>query len=319
MKAYICGTACLFKSSIVSILRDRGYSAKVGDFKEACDEFPFLRGKGQGDEDGIILGNIYNAYTLLSEIDGAVHDRSVLDGIIYDCMFRKIDMPVFTRHISNFKRMNERWLMENYFMFLLSGDDEGTLERMLRRNNGIDIMTLDYVEQQNRYFGAAARILEKDVMYVHGPDDILKIVSKIVSNFPLEITLISGPIKSNYLSDAGIDLYNAENKVLLPGELTLVKVYNRVLIANGFYGRLVSRSSTEFLVYEGVIDAGYKGDLFYKCVNISSAPVSIFKDRSYVQLILTPFTKKYSVVDESIITRSDTLRGFNGFGSTSKQ
>nr|ARX71994.1 dutpase-like protein [Erinnyis ello granulovirus] len=317
MKTYICGTACLFKSTIISNLKSQGYKAKVGDYKETCDKYSFLKNK----VDDPIMSVIYNAYTILNEKEDAVHDRCVIDAIVYDCLFKNVDVADFSVYMERFKLLNEDWLKSNYFLFVVAGDEAKTLERMIKRNNGIDLMTIDYVKKQNMYFTLAANILGKEIIPISDFDDTKIVLNKIKDNHVLkmekECTLVSGKIKPNYSQDAGIDMYNANDCVLQPNQITKVKLNNRVFIEDGYYGRLVARSSTQFVVIEGIIDVGYTGELFYRAVNIGLEPINLLKDHAYVQLILTPFSKNYKVVDESNIASKKTKRGNKGFGSTS--
>lgn len=317
MKSYICGTACLFKSTIVSRLKSQGYKARVGDYKEACDKYSFLKNKAKDH----VMTTIYNSYTILNEKDGAVHDRCVIDAIVYDCLFQNVPLKEFTAYMEKFKFLNAEWLKSNYFIFLIAGDASKTLNRMLQRNNGIDLMTIDYVNKQNEYFTLAANILEKDIVPIFEFNDMEIVLNKINENHALQLdkggTLVSGMIKPNYPQDAGIDMYNAQDCILQPNQITKVKLNNRVFIEAGHYGRLVARSSTQFMVIEGIIDAGYTGELFFRAVNINSEPITIIQNQAYVQLIITPFSKNYRLVDESCITNQKTKRGEKGFGSTS--
>ncbi|AKR14204.1 dUTPase [Dasychira pudibunda nucleopolyhedrovirus] len=317
MKSFICGTACLFKSTIILRLKSQGYKAKVGDYKEACDKYAFLKNKACDP----VLTTIYNAYTVLNEEEGAVHDRCVIDAIVYDCLLKNMPTDEFCAYIEKFKMLNEKWLTSNYFIFLVAGNAAQTLDRMLKRNNGIDEMTIEYVEKQNTYFALAARLLKKELVTIFEFNDMEVVVNKIAANHGLRMdkqaTLVSGKIKPNYPQDAGIDMYTAVDTVLPPNQITKVKLHNRVLIEDGHYGRLVARSSTQFIVIEGIIDAGYTGELFFKAVNVGPAPIALTKDCAYVQLIITAFSKNYRLVDEHCIASKKTRRGDKGFGSTS--
>ncbi|QDL57064.1 TMK [Dione juno nucleopolyhedrovirus] len=182
MKSYICGTACLFKSTIILKLKSQGYKAKVGDYKEACDKYAFLKNKA-ADE---IMTTVYNAYTILNEVEGAVHDRCVIDAIVYDCLFRDVPIDKFAKYIENVKVLNEEWLKSNYFVFLIAGDEAQTLDRMVKRANGIDVMTIEYVRKQNEYFTLAATVLGKEIVPIFEFDDMNIVVEKIMNNHGLQ-------------------------------------------------------------------------------------------------------------------------------------
>nr|WUR10785.1 TMK [Calliteara abietis nucleopolyhedrovirus] len=187
MKAYLCGTACLFKSTVLHKMKTRGFKTKPGDYKEACDAYRFFANKTVDP----IVSIVYNSYVILNEEDGAVHDRCVIDSIVYDCIFGEKTDAEFEHYMLNFRAVNQKWLDRNQFVFLCSGDDEATLKRMKNRNNGIDKLDIAYVQIQNKYFERAAKLLDKPMMLVSSEKDIDGIVS-IVSKIALSVNGVGG-------------------------------------------------------------------------------------------------------------------------------
>ncbi|ANF29753.1 ORF-105 [Catopsilia pomona nucleopolyhedrovirus] len=185
MKIYICGTACLFKSTIISRLHAQGFKTKAGDYKEACNKYSFLSNKAADQ----VMTTIYNAYVILNEEEGAVHDRSVIDTIVYDCLFRNVPADKFITYIEKFKILNEKWLQSNYFIFVVAGDEAKTLERMIKRNNGIDMLTIDYVKKQNMYFTLAANVLGKEIVSIVEFSDMENVVQKIINDCHLNVNV----------------------------------------------------------------------------------------------------------------------------------
>ena len=120
--------------------------------------------------------------------------------------------------------------------------------------------------------------------------------------------------------DAGLDLYVSERTEVPPGEFRDIPTNLAVELPVGTWGYLTGRSSTlrkrQLLVNPGVIDAGYRGELFSGVWNLGDNPATVETGDRIAQLILLPnLTKDYrpDYVDQFDTT---TTRGHNGFGST---
>lgn len=122
-----------------------------------------------------------------------------------------------------------------------------------------------------------------------------------------------------YAGDAGWDLYVA-NPTLIPGN-SFVEVDTGIAIEmpGGIWARIVARSSASkklgLVVLEGIIDNGYRGELFARVYNPQSNPVHLERGDRIAQLIpqlLVPIAWK----QVSELNISD--RGDRGFGSTGK-
>jgi dUTP pyrophosphatase len=117
-------------------------------------------------------------------------------------------------------------------------------------------------------------------------------------------------------TDAGWDLYTNERAMILPGRVVSVRTGVCMTVENGFYYRIVGRSSTTLnglMACEGIIDAGYTGELLIRLMTISDAPVKLERHTRIAQaifgLVLQP---TFEVVDEMPVTP----RGASGFGSS---
>lgn len=120
-----------------------------------------------------------------------------------------------------------------------------------------------------------------------------------------------------YAGDAGFDLATLGEHRLLPGDRLDVPTGVAVELPEGYYARLVGRSSTlrkrGLFVFEGIIDQGYRGPLFIYCENKTNVPVVIQDGARIAQLIVTPIVQPaLELVGE--LGASD--RGAKGFGSS---
>jgi dUTP pyrophosphatase len=123
----------------------------------------------------------------------------------------------------------------------------------------------------------------------------------------------------HYSDDAALDLWVSENRTVNPGRFTDVPSGVNVQLPVGTWGMIVGRSSAVrkrgILVVTGIIDVGYRGDLFVGCYNVGEHPQTLAKGERIGQLIVMPnLTQHYQpVVVESL---EPSERGTDGFGST---
>lgn len=122
-----------------------------------------------------------------------------------------------------------------------------------------------------------------------------------------------------YSDDAGLDLYVTQEMWVPANSFVDVPTSLRVQLPPWSWGFLVGRSSTlrkrKLLVNPGIIDAGYRGELFIGVQNLSERPVLVSKDDRLAQLIVMGnATRRVSPVLEDDL--EPHARGHNGFGSS---
>lgn len=120
-------------------------------------------------------------------------------------------------------------------------------------------------------------------------------------------------------TDAGWDLTTIEGVYVKPGERELVRTGVSIAMPPGWWGRIVGRSSTwrthGLQVTEGVIDAGYRGELLVGLFNPGKHMVSVSPGLRLAQLIFLPVPSVHWVERRELPTSE---RGANGFGSSGK-
>ncbi len=126
------------------------------------------------------------------------------------------------------------------------------------------------------------------------------------------------PLTVAYPGDAGIDLPVLQDQWIPPGEYVDVRTGWAAAIPPGFYGRIVGRSSCfrkkGLMILEGIIDAGFRGELFTAAYNPSHEPKFVAQGEALAQLIVSPIPMNHqiSVVDKL----PPSERGERGFGSS---
>jgi dUTP pyrophosphatase len=126
------------------------------------------------------------------------------------------------------------------------------------------------------------------------------------------------PIR-HYRDDAALDLFVSRATTIAHQEFADVPAGCQVELPPGTWGLILGRSSTirrrRVLVVPGVIDVGYRGDLFVGCYNVSGSTQTIAAGERVGQLIVMPnLTEHYQPV--KVESLGDSERGTAGFGST---
>lgn len=140
------------------------------------------------------------------------------------------------------------------------------------------------------------------------------------------------PVRS-YPTDAGLDLYSREEKVILPRyysytELQTCKIKGlpmgetfdtgvHVQLPPGTYGRIEGRSGLnikkDIVVCGGTIDQSYTGSIKVKLYNLGAEPYVVHCADRIAQLVVVPCLQpELEIVDEL----EETDRGADGIGST---
>lgn len=106
--------------------------------------------------------------------------------------------------------------------------------------------------------------------------------------------------------------------VINPGERHLIPTDIRLEIPEGYWASIEARSSTSkqsLIVPKGVIDEGYRGELFAQIINVGKYPVTIYHGDRLIQLILHErVVKDFDIIEVDELSESE--RGESGFGSS---
>lgn len=127
--------------------------------------------------------------------------------------------------------------------------------------------------------------------------------------------------KRAYHDDAGLDLAASVRTVCWAGQFTDIPTALAVQMPSSVWGLITGRSSTirsrGLLVVSGVIDPGYRGELFVGVWNLGPSKVVVAEGDRLGQLILIN-----NVTAQTEIERVDALedhpRGLNGMGSSGR-
>lgn len=126
------------------------------------------------------------------------------------------------------------------------------------------------------------------------------------------------PIRA-HSDDAGWDIFVSITTKVPAHGFADVPSGVRMELPNGYWGMLTGRSSTirkrGLLVVQGIIDTGYRGELFSAVWNLTGEEQTIEEGDRIAQLILLP-----NSTAQSILVPADALntseRGWQGFGSS---
>lgn len=117
--------------------------------------------------------------------------------------------------------------------------------------------------------------------------------------------------------DAGLNLFSRETKTITPGERVLLSTGIAFEIPEGYVGLVWDRSGLSnkqgLKLLGGVIDAGYRGEVFVGLVNLGQEPYAVKAGDKVAQMLIQPVVR---AVLEEVNDLSETVRGDGGFGST---
>jgi len=127
----------------------------------------------------------------------------------------------------------------------------------------------------------------------------------------------------HHSDDAGFDLYvHLESEPsfvgILPGQAVRVPCGVAVEPPAGWWSWIVGRSSTferGLLVNQGIIDPGFRGELFAVVRNVSDHVVRVNHGERLAQLIPIPLFPPDGIIQRAE-QLSESARGTNGFGSS---
>ncbi len=122
-----------------------------------------------------------------------------------------------------------------------------------------------------------------------------------------------------YDDDAGLDLYVVGDHVIRAGEFVDVACAVSIELPSWTWGLITGRSSTlrnkQLLVHSGIIDPGWRGELFAGTMNVGKEERVVLDGDRIAQLILLPNVTREFLPGE-VQSLREHPRGINGFGST---
>lgn len=135
--------------------------------------------------------------------------------------------------------------------------------------------------------------------------------------------------RNAYGNDAGWDLFALETSVCYRHTPTDIRTGIAIALPDGYFARIVHRSSAPrkkgIMVLEGIIDAGFRGELFacafawtanYEAMEgtpFDQAPIIVQPGESIAQLIIQEVRP---VRFQEVSELPESLRGEKGFGSS---
>lgn len=136
-----------------------------------------------------------------------------------------------------------------------------------------------------------------------------------------KFTLLEGGVApaQAYKHDAGWDLAAVKDYELYPGQITFLHSGVNAAIPEGYWGLIVGRSSfskRRLLVYPGVVDSGFRGELCVYVHNFSGAYEKVAAGERMGQIILVPHPDPMEWLLQYSLPEGE--RGRNGFGSTGR-
>jgi dUTP pyrophosphatase len=121
-------------------------------------------------------------------------------------------------------------------------------------------------------------------------------------------------------TDAGYDLYAAEDALLQPGRSTMVRTGIIIAAPPGYYYTIEGRSSLwmrGIFPNRGIVDSTYCGQLVVSLINVTDKVFEVKCHDRIAQIILHPqYDADFQIVDQ--FSDAYNQRGKNGFGSSGR-
>lgn len=155
-------------------------------------------------------------------------------------------------------------------------------------------------------------------------EDIERDFLNKINNPKLEVSVISKyPLKYNYGTDSGFDLYSdIDSFTLKPLERKLVPTSTFIDIPLNYELQVRPKSGRAIkeglgvLNSPGTVDNGYTDEIKVILVNFSNSNIVIEKGQKVAQGVLSPVLQGKFITFKIVDKINDKDRNFNGFGST---
>jgi len=193
--------------------------------------------------------------------------------------------------------------------------DRAEAERLFSRAG----VALEHIhEEEETYAGKGSKKLELE--WRPPPLDEDKKKEGISGNLTIKIKKIKDDAivpAYAYPSDAGMDLYAAENIEIEAGSRSKVSTGIAVELPEGYASLIWDRSGMSMnkglKTIGGVIDNGYRGEIFVGFANVSKEAVSISRGEKIAQLLIQKVERADIDISDEL---SETKRAKGGFGSS---
>ncbi len=120
-----------------------------------------------------------------------------------------------------------------------------------------------------------------------------------------------------HATDAGLDLCTVGDVTLAPGERKSIATGIAMAIPEGYVGLVWDKSGIAYKgglkTLGGVIDAGYRGEIFVGLLNTSDAPYTFTAGHKVAQILIQAIVQP-ELVEADQLPEAD--RGEKAFGST---
>lgn len=124
-----------------------------------------------------------------------------------------------------------------------------------------------------------------------------------------------------YEGDAGYDLYASRGCLIMPGKYIDVHTDVKIALPDSLWCRIVARSSSArqgLMVQEGIIDTGYRGEMFFGVWNMTRDIFKVEVGMRLAQMILMPHVNPLLARWGQVENLPVSERGAKGFGSSGK-
>jgi dUTP pyrophosphatase len=135
----------------------------------------------------------------------------------------------------------------------------------------------------------------------------------------LKVTSQAWDVYRAYDTDAGFDLASTMQYTIQPSQFLDVRTDLAVAMPNDCWGLVVGRSSLfrkhKLIAMQGIIDPGYRGELFVGVYNPTLSPIMVAPGQRIGQLI-PMMSAAIGWKIEYVTELPQSERGTDGFGST---
>lgn len=122
-----------------------------------------------------------------------------------------------------------------------------------------------------------------------------------------------------HATDAGLDLCSLEEVTIAPGERKSLRTGIAMAIPEGHVGLVWDKSGIShkggLKTIGGVVDAGYRGEVFVGLLNTSDVPYTFEAGNKIAQILIQPIVQP-ELIETDDLPEAD--RGDKAFGSTGK-